>query len=104
MRWEIIKRKNDDTFIYGTPPSDTINLDEEMMKINNIQEENHKILNSKDFFMTLFKFINKPNKDDFHKLLNYISSFLTSDKNLEENNSLIHLNFLKSFIKNINQG
>lgn len=73
-------------------------------KINNIQEENHKILNSKDFFMTLFKFINKPNKDDFHKLLNYISSFLTSDKNLEENNSLIHLNFLKSFIKNINQG
>lgn len=36
-------QNNDDEFIYGTPPSDTINLEEEMMKINNIQEEYKKI-------------------------------------------------------------
>jgi hypothetical protein len=72
-------------------------------KINNIHEDNNKILNSKDFFMNLFKFINKPNKDDFNILLNYISSLITNDKNLEDNYSFIHLNFLKSFIKSFNQ-
>ena len=35
--------KNNDIFVYGTPPSETINLDEEMIKINNIQEEYKKI-------------------------------------------------------------
>jgi len=47
--------KNDDGFIYGTPPSDTINLEEEMMKINNIQEEYKKIYKKsivmKDYFI-----------------------------------------------------
>jgi len=35
--------KNNDDFVYGTPPIDTINLKEEMIKINNIQEEYKKI-------------------------------------------------------------
>lgn len=35
--------KNDDKFIYGTPPCDIINLEEEILKINNIQEEYKKI-------------------------------------------------------------
>lgn len=35
--------KNDNEYIYGTPPSDSINLEEEITKINNIQEEYKKI-------------------------------------------------------------
>jgi flap endonuclease-1 len=47
--------KNDNEFIYGTPPLDTINLEEEMIKINNIQEEYKKIYKKsivmKDYFI-----------------------------------------------------
>ena len=35
--------KNNDDFVYGTPPTDTINLEEEIIKINNIREEYKKI-------------------------------------------------------------
>ena len=35
--------KNDNDFVFGTPPNDAINLEEELLKINNIQEEYKKI-------------------------------------------------------------
>ncbi len=35
--------KNDSELIFGTPPNDSINLEEELLKINNIQEEYKKI-------------------------------------------------------------
>ena len=35
--------KNDCDFVFGTPPNDSINLEEELLKINNIQEEYKKI-------------------------------------------------------------
>jgi 5'-3' exonuclease len=35
--------KYDNNFIFGTPPNDLINLEEEMLKINNIHEEYKKI-------------------------------------------------------------
>ena len=35
--------KNENEFVYGTPPSETINLEEEILKMNNIQEEYKKL-------------------------------------------------------------
>lgn len=35
--------KNNDDYIYGTPPTDSINIEEEIIKMNNIQEEYKKI-------------------------------------------------------------
>jgi flap endonuclease-1 len=35
--------KNECDFIFGTPPNETLNLEEEILKINNIQEEYKKI-------------------------------------------------------------
>lgn len=46
---------NDNEFIFGTPPIDTINLEEEILKMNNIQEEYKKIYKKsivmKDYFV-----------------------------------------------------
>jgi len=35
--------KNDNDYVFGTPPNDSINLEEELLKINTIQEEYKKI-------------------------------------------------------------
>ena len=46
---------DDENIIYGTPPTDTINLDEEIAKMNNIQEEYKRIYKKsivmKDYFI-----------------------------------------------------
>ena len=47
--------RDDESIIYGTPPSDTINLEEEIAKMNNIQEEYKRIYKKsivmKDYFI-----------------------------------------------------
>lgn len=48
--------KNDVDFVYGTPPTENINLEQEMMKVNNIQEEYKKIYKKsivmKDYYIS----------------------------------------------------